>query len=83
MTTTFNFEAYSEKLRNMRAAGKAPVTYDINISEPHRLALLELIRNAPATVNGSDAPLAYWIEMLTSLPEDESNTPGCTHGFCL
>lgn len=58
-----------------------PTSFTIIINEDQRVALLELIKAAGA--DQPDAPLEYWVGMLTSLPNDELASPGCLHGFCL
>lgn len=76
-----DFATRSAKLRELRAAGLASVSYEIVIDEPQRVALLELIRAANADTD--NAPLEYWVAMLTDLPAHEAETPGMSHGFCL
>jgi len=46
--------------------GKA-TSFDIMLDEAQRVALLELISNAPVSINGNDGPLAYWVDMLKGL----------------
>ena len=63
-----------------------PTSYNIQISEEQRLALLALI--APLNLNNEtdpneEHPLHYWKEMLEGLPKDEMEDPKVTHGFCL
>jgi hypothetical protein len=59
------------------------MAYLIQINEEQRIALLELVTNAPVSVNGNDAPLAFWVDMLKALPTDEAAQPGAINGFCL
>ncbi len=59
------------------------MAYTIQINEEQRLALQTVLENAFPGTCDSDAPLAYWIDMLKSLPNDEAETPGILHGFCL
>lgn len=77
-----SFATKSASVAALRAKGQ-PVSYEVVFNEEQRVALLELVRNASVNVNGNDAPLAYWIEMLEELPQVEAAHPGITHGFCL
>lgn len=58
-----------------------PTSFTIIINEAQRAALLVLIATAGA--DKPDMPLEYWVGMLTGLPNDELQNPGCLHGFCL
>lgn len=76
-----DFTAKSARIAAARAKGDS-VSYEIMINEAQRLALVEILkRNSTDTLD--DAPLEYWVEMLTNLPRDEAAHPGVTHGFCL
>ena len=78
-----DFATRSAKLKEMRANGQIGVSYEICINEPQRAALLTVLENAFPGTCDEDGPLAYWIDMLKSLPADEEANPGITHGFCL
>lgn len=75
------FQVKSQELGAARAAGLASVSYTISINEAQRKALLEVIHAMDA--DRADAPLEYWVNMLSELPRNEAEHPGITHGFCL
>jgi hypothetical protein len=52
-------------------------TYTIIIDEDQRLLLIAAL-HALKTDDATD-----FIDMLTTLPKDESDSPGVLHGFCL
>lgn len=69
-----------------------PTSYNLQISEEQREALLRVLDNAPENFDAPlndptkgpfEHPLMYWREMLRELPEVEAQSPGITHGFCL
>lgn len=79
-----DFATRSAKLRQLRAEGKASVSYNVIIDEPQRAALLELLVANGLGGNGADGhALQYWQAMLMDLPAQEAETPGMGHGFCL
>lgn len=56
--------------------------YKVQINEEQRQALLALLTANPELVVPT-GPLAYWVSMLTRLRDQERESPGCLHGFCL
>lgn len=67
-----------------------PTTYDLNISEEQRVALIDALK--AANVGGTDDhALQYWVAMLEDLPNVEQKyvdpetgkTRNITNGFCL
>lgn len=60
------------------------MTYSVMISDEQRVALLKLLADAGLGGNNDhDSPLAYWVAMLTELPEMEKENPRVLHGLCL
>jgi len=68
----------------MVVRNRKPISYEIMINEEQRQALLILIkRECPDEVPDDGHPLAYWVDMLETLPAEEVANPKVTHGFCL
>lgn len=77
------FETRSATLRERRQ-GLAPLSFNLCIDEPQRLALLGILAGAkPDEFLGDGGALEYWVEMLEGLPKEEDEQPGTVHGFCL
>lgn len=59
-------------------------SYTIQISESQRAALETLLNTREGlAMQGVGNPLEYWSEMVRALPNDEAESPGILHGFCL
>lgn len=56
--------------------------YNIQIDEKQRLAIVEALRMFNAEFPGHDEE-ELLEHMLTGLPKDEEESPGCTHGLNL
>lgn len=73
------FQEKSDRIRRLRAEGKAEVSYEICIDEAQRAALAIVL----GAFGSLPDALEYWPEMLADLPREEAETPGLLHGFCL
>ena len=88
-TTMTDFQTKSNRIRQLRAEGKIGVSYNIHINEAQRVALLEILKLHPdailddLTLINDSPPLAGWDDMLSSIVDEEAESPGIVHGFCL